>query len=83
MKENTWLKVFLALASTFVVGLGQILKGDSEKGIKFLLLFYFALPAIFYFSLLISGAIFLLVFGIGLVFAVIFWGYNIIDAYKT
>ncbi|HTY13170.1 MAG TPA: hypothetical protein VMD02_03165, partial [Candidatus Omnitrophota bacterium] len=72
-----------AAFSFFIVGLGQLVKGDSEKGIKFLLMFYFALPAVIYFSLMVSGAIFLAVFGISTIFAVIFWAYNIFDALKA
>jgi len=76
-------KYLYALLSFLIVGLGQIAKGDAEKGVKFILLFYFALPALIYLSLMISGGVFLLVFGIGIIFAIIFWMYNIIDAYQT
>lgn len=79
MKKNH----LYAILSLFIVGLGQIIKGDAEKGIKFILLFYFVLPAIVYFSLAISGAVFLVVFGVGLIFAILFWIYNILDAYSA
>ncbi len=72
-----------AAFSLLIVGLGQLVKGDWEKGIKFILLFYFALPAVIYFSLLVSGALFLAVFGISTIFALIFWAYNIIDAFRA
>ena len=71
-----------AFLSALIVGLGQMVKGNGEKGLKFLLLFYFPLPVLIYISLLISGAVFLVVFGIGTIFAVIFWLYNVIDAFK-
>lgn len=75
-------KILYAFLSFLIVGLGQIIEGDSEKGIKYILLFYFALPALFYASLLISGGLFLIVFGVGVIFALIFWVYNIIEAYN-
>ncbi|MBI5699459.1 hypothetical protein HZC35_04010 [Candidatus Saganbacteria bacterium] len=72
-----------ALVSLLLVGGGQSLKGQGEKAIKFMLLFYFALPALLYASLIISGGLFVVVFGVVVVFAVIFWLYNIIDAYQV
>lgn len=75
-----WLPV---LGSTFLVGGGQAIKGQGEKAIKFILLFYFALPALLYASLMISGGLFVVVFGVATVFAVIFWLYNIFDAYQV
>lgn len=83
-KRKEWpAKLFPALLSFFIVGLGQTVKGEAEKGVKFMLLFYFALPTIIYLALFISGALFLLVSGVGIIFAVIFWIYNIIDAYSA
>lgn len=78
MKKN----YLYAMLSLFVVGLGQIVKGDAEKGIKYILLFYFVLPVLVYFSLTVSGAAFLVFFGVALIFAIIFWIYNVIDAYS-
>jgi len=75
-----WLPV---LCSFFLVGLGQLVKGQGEKAVKFMLLFYFALPALLYASLMISGGLFLVVFGVVTVFAIIFWAYNIFDAYQV
>ena len=72
-----------ALLSFFIVGLGQAIKGETEKGLKFMLLFYFALPAVIYFALFISGGLFLVVSGVGIIFAAIFWIYNLIDAYSA
>lgn len=70
----------LALCSALVIGLGQILKGDSEKGIKFILTFYVALPAILYITLSFSGSIFLILFGVSIIFSFIFWAVNVLDA---
>lgn len=75
-----WLPV---ACSFFLVGLGQLVKGEGEKAVKFMLLFYFALPALLYASLMVSGGIFLVVFGVITVFAIIFWAYNIFDAYQV
>jgi len=83
-KRKEWPeKLFPALLSFFIVGLGQTVKGETEKGVKFMLLFYFALPAVIYFALFISGGIFLIVSGVGIIFAMIFWIYNVIDAYNV
>jgi hypothetical protein len=75
-------RYFFTLMSFLVVGLGQILKGEGEKGLKFILVFYFTLPLLLYLSLSLSGGLFLMVFGVATIFAVIFWIYNIIDAYR-
>lgn len=75
-----WLPVLLSL---FLVGGGQLIKGRGEKAVKFMLLFYFTLPALLYVSLMISGGLFVVVFGVVTVFAVIFWMYNIFDAYQV
>jgi len=69
-----------ALASFLIIGLGQILKGDGKKGLKMLLTFYFAFPALAYFSLLINAYLFLLMLGLILISATILWIYNIWDA---
>ena len=54
-----------------------------KKGIEFILLFYFTLPAIIYTSLIVSGPLFLMALGVGIIFAIIFWGYNVADAYQA
>ena len=69
-----------ALASFFIVGLGQIIKGESKKGLLLILVFYLALPALIYFSLLISAYLFLLVLGVALISGIILWVYNVWDA---
>lgn len=72
-----------AFISAIFVGGGQILKGDSDKGIKLLLTFYFGIPILLYVILAFSGGLFLIAFGISIIFAVILWVYNIIDAYSS
>ena len=79
MKRKYWLE---AIASFLVVGLGQIIKGEGKKGLKLLLAFYFVLPALIYVSLLINAFLFLVVFGLSLISAVILWVYSIWDALK-
>ena len=72
--------IALALFSGLLVGSGQILKGEVEKGLKLMLTFYFGLPLLLYLTLSFSGGLFLLVFGIVVIFCIIFWAYNIWDA---
>jgi len=79
MKSKHWLD---AVASFFIVGLGQILKGEGKKGLKLLLTFYFVLPVLIYVSLLINAYLFLLVFGLSVISAIILWVYSIWDALK-
>jgi len=79
MKKKYWIE---ALASFLVVGLGQILKGEGKKGLKLMLIFYFALPAAIYLSLLINAYLFLIILGFALISGIILWGYNIWDALK-
>lgn len=69
-----------ALASFFVVGLGQILKGEGKKGLNLILIFYFALPSAIYLSLMLNAQLFLLIMGISLISGIIIWIYNIWDA---
>lgn len=71
---------FEALASLLVVGSGQIIQGETNKGILILLTFYFILPALVYGTLLINGEIFTLVFGICVISAIILWLYSIGEA---
>jgi len=73
-------KIIFGIASALLVGAGQILKGESEKGLKFMLTFYFGLPILLYVNLAFNGGMFLIVFGISAIFAIIFWLYNIWDA---
>ena len=66
--------------SIFVVGLGQIVKGDNQKGLKMLLVFYFFLPTIIYVSLLFSSPYMVYAFGGAMVLALVLWTYSIGDA---
>ncbi|MGB9612836.1 MAG: hypothetical protein ACPL4K_01485 [Candidatus Margulisiibacteriota bacterium] len=79
MKNKHWLE---AGASFFIVGLGQIIKGEGKKGLIFILIFYFVLPTATYLSLMVNAYFFLLVFSFSLIFGIIFWLYNIWDALK-
>lgn len=82
MRRKNGEKAALGMFSAMLVGSGQILKGETEKGIKMMLTFYFVIPILLYVILSFSGSIFLITFGFSIIFAVIFWVYNIIDATK-
>jgi hypothetical protein len=71
---------FAAIFSVLVVGLGQIIKGESEKGLALLLIIYFVLPAAVYLSLLIGSYLFIYVLGFSIIFGIMLWIYNILDA---
>jgi hypothetical protein len=71
-----------ALASFMVVGLGQIIKGEGRKGLKLLLIFYFALPVAIYTSLLINGYLFLVTLGLVLIAGFCLWLYSVWDAFR-
>ncbi|OGB90365.1 hypothetical protein A2625_05645 [candidate division WOR-1 bacterium RIFCSPHIGHO2_01_FULL_53_15] len=77
MKNRHWPA---ALASFLIVGLGQIIKGEGDKGLKLMLTFYFALPAVVYIALLLNGFFFLIVLGLLMIAGIVLWGYNIWDA---
>lgn len=79
MRKINW---FPALASIFIVGLGQIIKGQGNKGLKLLLLFYFILPICAYVALLINGQLFIFVAGITFLLSLITWLYSVVDAGK-
>ncbi|MFH1386224.1 MAG: hypothetical protein ABIH50_00980 [bacterium] len=70
------------LASLLVVGLGQIIKGQGHKGLRFILFFYFTLPSIVYLSLLLNATLFFLSLGAAVLLGIFIWGYNIWDAYN-
>ncbi|MBN3033288.1 MAG: hypothetical protein JW873_04255 [Candidatus Saganbacteria bacterium] len=72
-----------AAASFLVVGLGQIIKGDSDKGLKMMLIFYLACPASLYASLLINGYLFLLSLALVIASGLTLWAYNVWDALNT
>ncbi|MEA3494071.1 MAG: hypothetical protein U9R38_06770 [Candidatus Margulisiibacteriota bacterium] len=69
-----------AICSIPIVGLGQIIKGKSRKGLALLLAFYFFLPALFYFSLLFNNNFPIFALGFTLIFGIILWSYSILDA---
>jgi hypothetical protein len=77
LRNYPWPRI---LASVFVVGLGQIFKGESNKGLKLILAFYFVLPALVYLSLAINAYLFLLVLGGALFSGIILWAFNVWDA---
>ena len=71
-----------ALLSALVIGLGQIIKGDSGRGLKMILWFYLVLPALLFILLYLNGFLFLIFFTICLFLYPIAWIYNIYDAAK-
>ncbi|MFA6548563.1 MAG: hypothetical protein WCT39_01350 [Candidatus Margulisiibacteriota bacterium] len=71
---------FEAVCSFFVTGLGQIVKGESKKGLKILLFFYFVLPGVVYAALIINGYLFLLVLGLAILTGITLWIYSMWDA---
>ena len=74
------LHIIEALFSAIVVGLGQIVKGQTNKGVALLLAFYFVLPAAVYLSLLINAYLFLSVLGFAVISGIMLWIYSIGDA---
>ncbi len=71
-----------AVFSALVIGLGQVIKGESKKGLRWILLFYLLLPALTYTSLILSAYLFLLMIALDVIAYPVFWVYNINDAYK-
>jgi hypothetical protein len=69
-----------AISSLLVVGLGQIVKKQGDRGLKMMLYFYLGLPTMIYVSLLINGYLFLLVLALALLSGIILWVYNVLDA---
>lgn len=74
---------FPTIFSIFIIGLGQIIKGDSEKGLKWLLIAYIAAPTLIYLSFIINAYFFLFLLSLTVVAYPIFWVYNILDALNT
>ena len=74
---------FPALASIFVVGLGQLIKGEGEKPLLLILAFYFIFPALIYLSLMFNAYLFLLVLGVGIIGGIAIWAYNVFDAWTN
>ena len=71
---------FAAIFSLALVGFGQILKGESKRGLKWLLWFYLGIPCIIYASFMINAYLFIFVLAISVVIIPVFWTYNILDA---
>jgi len=71
---------FEGVCSALIIGLGQIIKGQTSKGILLLLAFYFGLPAVLYASLLFSGSIPLYALGFVTFSGIILWIYSVADA---
>jgi hypothetical protein len=74
---------FPAFVSAFVVGLGQIIKGDNKKGLKMMLWFYLGLPIIICGVFVLNAYIFLAVLALYVVMYPVFWILNILDAYNA
>jgi hypothetical protein len=77
LKKYHYLEAFFSI---FIVGMGQILKGEGKKGLLLLLLFYLTLPAIVYASLFINAFLFVSILAIAIIAGIALWGYGIVDA---
>lgn len=77
MKRKHWVE---ALISFFLVGFGQVIKGEGDKGLKLILAFYLVLPSAVYVALIINPYLFLSVLGIAIIAGITLWAYNIFDA---
>ena len=76
-------KIICGACSFFVVGLGQIIKGESNKGLLLLLSFYFSMPLFLYTLLIVAdGTIFLTMMGLSIFVMLGLWLYSIIDAVR-
>jgi hypothetical protein len=74
------LHVIEAIGSILVVGLGQIIKGESKKGLGLMLSFYFVIPAIVYVPLMFKSYLFIYLFGFSIISGIILWVYSVGDA---
>lgn len=74
-------RLLAALASFFVVGLGQVLRGEGRKGLKMMLAFYFVFPISIYAALIFSGLLALIALGLVSIAGILLWVYGIIDAF--
>jgi len=79
MKRRYYLE---ALASLFIVGLGQVIKGEGDKGLKLILLFYFALPIAVFLALMFNAYLFLVTLAAALLIGLLTWLFNIWDAFS-
>lgn len=69
-----------AILSALVVGLGQIVKGDSNKGLKWIISLYLLFPAMLYGLFLISARLFVVALAVAIIVYPAFWIYNVADA---
>lgn len=74
-------RILAALASFFVVGLGQVMRDEGRKGLKMMLAFYFVIPSSVYVALIFSGLLALIVLGLASIAGILLWVYGIIDAF--
>ena len=74
-----------ALSSLLIAGTGQIIHGESIKGLKIILCVYVAIPLAVFGALVINGYLFLLVLGMASLLGILVWGYSIWEAltYQT
>ena len=80
MKKHKY--VTPAIFSFFMIGLGQIVKGDSDRGLKWVLFFYLFYPLLIYVTLMINARIFVATMAVGVIVYPVFWLYNVYDAYN-
>jgi hypothetical protein len=69
-----------AISSALIVGLGQIIKGETKKGILLLLAFYLFLPAVVYSSLLFDSNYPVIALAVAVVLGIGLWGYSVLEA---
>ena len=72
-----------ALLSFFVIGLGQLVKGDSRKALLWFLLFYIFIPGLLYASLMLHAYAFILIACAAVIVYPVFWLYNVLDAFLS
>ncbi len=68
------------LASLLIGGMGQVLLGESKKGLTIILTIYLAIPFALYSTLAISGFLFLPILGICSALLLGIWLYSIWNA---
>jgi TM2 domain-containing membrane protein YozV len=79
MSNKTW-AIFL---SVFIVGLGQIYLGQSNRGLILCLVFYFGIPLFLWCALNLGFYCFVFSLLFTLIAAPLLWAYNLVDIYKT
>jgi hypothetical protein len=71
-----------AAASFFIVGLGQVIKGEGRKGLLLILTFYFTIPGLVYLMLMINAYLFLTTLGLGIICGTVLWAQSLVDAWS-